>query len=434
MTDAMSRAMSNTTSSARSNGAGTELALHGGTPTRDSMLVFGAPLIGQQEIDEVVATLRSGWIGFGPKCQRFEQQFAAYAHGAHAVSMSSCTTALQVALAVSGIGAGDDVLTTPLTFAATANVVELAGARPVFVDVEPGTGNIDTRLAAQAMTDRVRAIVPVHLYGRLCDMAEVHRIADAYGATVVEDAAHAIESQHTTAPDARRSRFSAFSFYATKNLTTGEGGMLLCRDAADADHARRLRLHGLTQDAWQRYSAAGWRPYSVLEPGFKANMTDLQASLGLHQLARLEEALAVRERHWAAYDRAFADLDEVELPPPADPRHRHSRHLYTVVLRPDRLRESRETVISALRAEGVGTGVHFVPLHLHPYYAEKYGFRRGMFPHAEHIGDNTISLPMSAALSDADVADVVDAVRKVVRSYRALRVSVPDVPPQRLPG
>lgn len=407
---------------------GADLALEGGAPVRETMLVFGAPLIGQEEIDEVVATLRSGWVGFGPKCLRFEREFAAYTHSEHAVSMSSCTAALQVALAISGVGRGDDVVTTPLTFAATANVIELAEARPVFVDVERETQNIDARLVEQVMTDRVRAVIPVHLYGRPCDMDAIHRIADRHDVTVVEDAAHAIESQHATSPGARWSRFSAFSFYATKNLTTGEGGMLTCPDPEDAERAGRLRLHGLTNDAWQRYASAGWTPHYVIEPGFKFNMTDVQASFGLHQLARLEQSLAVRERHWAAYDRAFSALDEVEIPAAPEPGRRHSRHLYTLLLHPERLRASRETVMDALRAEGVGTGVHFIPLHLHPYYAEKYGFQRGMFPNAEFVGDNTISLPMSAALSDADVEDIIASVRKVVIAYRTVRTAASWLP------
>jgi dTDP-4-amino-4,6-dideoxygalactose transaminase len=411
-----------------------DLAFHGGAPTRDRMLVFGAPLIGPEEIDEVVATLKSGWIGFGPKCQLFEERFATYTNSTHAVSTSSCTASLQIALRMCGIGPGDDVITTPMTFAATANVIELAGARPVLVDIERHTQNIDPRLVAHAVTDRVRACIPVHMCGRPCDMAAIRLISTARGIEVIEDAAHAIESQHTPYPGGSESRFKAFSFYATKNLTTGEGGMLTCRDEADADRARTLRLHGLTRHAWQRFSEAGWTPYDVLEPGYKYNMTDLQASLGLHQLARLEQSLEVRERHWAAYDRAFSSLDEVETPAPAEPGRRHSRHLYTLILRPDRLRRTRGAIISALRAEGVGTGVHFVPIHLHPYYAEKYGFVRGMFPNAEYIGDNTVSLPMSAALSDADVDDVVRAVHKVIASSRTVRVNIPFLPSPQLPA
>jgi dTDP-4-amino-4,6-dideoxygalactose transaminase len=401
-------------------------ASHGGVPVREEPLVFGAPLIGQEEIDEIVDTLRSGWIGFGPKCQRFESEFADYINRPHAVSLSSCTAALQLALVISAVEPGDEVVTTPLTFAATANVIELVGARPVFVDVEPDTQNIDAAALKDALTPRTRAVIPVHMYGRLCRMEPILDLAEERDLSVIEDSAHAVESHRYRAAGARTARFAAFSFYATKNLTTGEGGMLACARPDDADRARSLRLHGLSRDAWQRYSAAGWVPYEVLEPGYKYNMTDLQASLGIHQLARLDAAFAVRERHWAAYDAAFAGLDEVETPAPADDGHRHSRHLYTLILRPELLDAPRATIMSALRAEGVGTGVHFHPLHLHPHYAQKYGYRRGMFPNAEAVGDNTISLPLSARLSDGDVADVITAVQKVIAAHRPVRVAAPD--------
>jgi dTDP-4-amino-4,6-dideoxygalactose transaminase len=340
------------------------------------------------------------------------------------VSVSSCTAALQLSLALSEVGVGDEVITTPLTFAATVNVIETAGATPVFVDVDRRTQNIDAGRVDQAVTGRTRAVIPVHMYGRPCDMDQIARTARRHGLTVIEDAAHAIESQHGEGLGSAVSRFATFSFYATKNVTTGEGGMLACALAEDADRARRLRLHGLTRNAWQRYTAAGWSPYSIIEPGYKANMTDLQASMGLHQLARIEKSLAVREQHWRTYDDAFAGMEEIETPAPPQDTRRHARHLYTLLLRPDLLTASRETILSALQAEGVGTGVHFYPVHLHPYYAEKYGFRYGMFPNAEYVGDNTISLPLSARLSEADVADVIRAVKKVISEFRKVRVNV----------
>jgi dTDP-4-amino-4,6-dideoxygalactose transaminase len=399
-----------------------DLALHGGDPVRDDPLIFGAPLIGEEEINEVVATLRSGWIGFGPKCQQFESAFASYINRPHAVSLSSCTASLQLALTISEVAAGDEVLTTPLTFAATINMIEMVGAKPVLVDVERATQNIDVDLLKCAVTGRTRAVIPVHMYGRPCRMEALLDMAEEHDISVIEDSAHAVESHRDVPAGARTGRFAAFSFYATKNLTTGEGGMLACARPDDAERARRLRLHGLAADAWKRYSASGWRSHEVIEPGYKYNMTDLQASLGLHQLARLDWSHSVRERHWAAYDNAFSGLEEVEIPAPPDDGHRHSRHLYTLILRPERLTAPRSAIIDALRAEGVGTGVHFYPVHLHQYYAEKYGYRRGMFPNAELVGDNTISLPMSARLSDGDVADVIHAVRKVLMAYRSVQV------------
>jgi dTDP-4-amino-4,6-dideoxygalactose transaminase len=398
-----------------SNATSSDLALYGGAPTRESMLVFGAPLIGQEEIDEVVATLRSGWIGFGPKCQRFEREFADYTHCTHAVSMSSCTAALQVALAVCGIGRGDDVLTTPLTFAATANVIELAGARPVFADVEPDTGNIDPLLAAQAMTDNVRALIPVHLYGRPCDMAAVHRIADASGATVVEDAAHAIESRHVAAPGSMRSRFSAFSFYATKNLTTAEGGMLT-GDPTFLDRARLVALHGMSRDGWKRYDKGGSWFYEVLLPGFKYNMTDIQAALGLWQLKKLAAFQARRRELAELYNSVFACEDSLEVPVTrADVEH--AWHIYVLRLRPETLRIGRDEFIEELKRRNIGTSVHFIPIHLHPYYRDKYSYAPERFPVAYENYGRMVSLPLNPRLTDADAGDVIQAVLDVVRTF-----------------
>ncbi len=385
---------------------------------RKDFLVFGAPLIGDEEIAEVVETLRSGWIGFGPKCLRFEANFARYVGAPHAISLGSCTAGLHLALIASGVGSGDEVITTPLTFPATANVVEHVGATPVFVDVDRTTQNIDPERIEAAITKRTRALMVVHMAGRPCDMDALGRIADRHGLTVIEDAAHAVEAAWRGKKIGSISRFTVFSFYATKNLTTAEGGMVTTADETAAEQLRLLRLHGISRDAWKRYSAEGITTYDTLAAGYKYNLTDLQASLGLHQLARIEENLVIRERHWQAYDDAFAGIDALEIPTAPTPQERHARHLYTLLIRPERLTIEREKFREELRARNIGTGVHFTPVHLHTYYRQKYGYAVGSFPNAEAIGSRTISLPLSPKLTDEDAADVVAAVRDVVSTFR----------------
>ena len=381
---------------------------------RRDFLVFGSPAIGEAEIAEVVATLRSGWLGTGPRVQRFEADFRAYVGCAHAVALNSCTAGLHLALDILGVGLGDEVITTPLTFSATANVIVHVGATPVFADVDPRTMNLDPEAVARVVTPRTKAILPVHLAGRPCDMDTLLEVAQRYGLAVVEDAAHATEARYRGRPIGSIGDMTAFSFYVTKNLVTGEGGMLTTNNAAWAEEIRIKSLHGISRDAWKRYSAEGFQPYDTLFPGYKYNMTDLQAALGIHQLARLEANLPLRERHWRRYDEAFTDHPLLTTPAPPDPRDRHARHLYTVLLDPDQVGMSRNEFIVRLKAENIGTGIHFTPLHLHTYYAKSFGFTRGQFPVAEFIGDRTVSLPLSAKVTDEDVEDVIAAVGRVL--------------------
>lgn len=402
------------------------LASEGGRPVRRDFLVFGRPQIGEAEIREVVDTLRSGWIGFGPKSLRFEDEFASYVRAEHVLSVNSATAALHLALIAAGVGEGDEVVTTPLTFCATANVIAHVGAKPVFVDVEEQTQNIDPARLARAITPRTKAIMVVHMTGWPCDMDAITEIAERHHLPVIEDAAHATESWYRARKVGSISRFTAFSFYATKNMTTGEGGALAVNDDRAWDRLRALRLHGLDKDAWKRYSPGAYSPYEVLEPGFKYNMTDLQASLGLHQLARLEDNLTIRQRIWAAYDAAFEGLDEVITPKVRDTAHtRHARHLYTLRLVPGRLACDRNQFVSELAAENIGSGVHFVPVHLHRWYREHFGFERGDFPVAEAIGDSTVSLPLSAAMTMQDAEDTIAAVHKIIEHRRANAVFAP---------
>ena len=394
----------------------TALATTEPRPRRTSFLPFSLPLIGDEEIAEVVDTLRSGWITTGPKVARFEAEFAAAVSAPAAVALNSCTAALHTALAVSGIGPGDEVITTPLTFAATVNVVEHVGARPVLVDVEPDTLTIDPVQTEAAITPRTRAIIPVHYAGHPADMDLIHALARRHGLLVLEDAAHAVPAAYRGRTVGSGANPVAFSFYATKNLTTAEGGMLT-GEPAFLERARVLSLHGMSRDAWKRYDKGGsWR-YEVLAPGFKYNMTDIQAALGLWQLRKLERFQERRRDVVAAYQAAFADQDALELPVER-PWVKHAWHLYVLRLRSSALRIGRDRFIEELAARNIGTSVHFIPIHLHPYYRDKYGYRVGSFPVTDDSCQRMISLPLNPRLSEQDVTDVVDAVCDVVRTYR----------------
>jgi dTDP-4-amino-4,6-dideoxygalactose transaminase len=384
------------------------------TPGRNGKpyIVFGAPLIGPEEIAEVCATLCSGWIGTGPRVRRFEEQFREYTGARHAVAVNSCTAALHLSLLVSGVGPGDEVITTPMTFCATANAILHAGARPVFADVEPETMNLDPGSVAAAITPRTRAVVPVHLAGRPCPMDELRALAARHGLLIIEDAAHCIEGWYRGRKIGSISPLTCFSFYVTKNMTTGEGGMVTTDDDGLAARLKMYALHGMSADAWHRFSDKGYKHYQVVFPGFKYNMTDVQAALGIHQIGRLEDHLRRRGAIWRRYDEAFADLP-VRLPAAAEPDTVHARHLYTVQVLPHAGKE-RDDVLQELHALGVGTGVHYTALHLHPYYRETCGYGEGMFPHAERIGATTLSLPLSAKLTDAEVEQVVGVMRQVL--------------------
>jgi dTDP-4-amino-4,6-dideoxygalactose transaminase len=417
-----------------------KLALDGGKPVRSrkDFLVFGAPPIGEEEIAGVVDSLRRRWIGTGPKVAAFEQAFAAYkANGKDAsgkngagtaalskmgagtaapdalsaVAVNSCTAALHLSILSLGIGPGDEVITTPLTFCATANAILHAGATPVIADVDPFTLNIDPEKVAKKITKKTRAILPVHFAGRACDMDALSRLAKAHRLKIVEDCAHAIETEWRGRKAGTFGDAGCFSFYATKNLTTSEGGMVLTSHAAVADRVKRLALHGMSKDAWKRYSDSGYVHYDVVELGYKYNMTDLQAAIGLPQLRALEKNWKRRRAVWNRYQEAFEDLP-VDLPMEAGRGERHAYHLYTPLIRQN-ARLKRDRVLAALTAEGIGAGVHYRALCDHPYYRKALGWKRKDCPLASDIGDRTVSLPLSPALSDKDVGDVITAFRKV---------------------
>ncbi len=395
------------------------LAIEGGAATRAKFLAVGGPLISEDEIAEVANVLRSGWIGLGPRTIAFEEAFARYVGAPHAVAVSSCTAALHAALCVLGIGPGDEVITTPLTFAATVNMILATGARPVLVDIDPDTLNLSPQAVQRAITSRTRAILPVHFAGLPCDLAALEALADQHGLRIIEDAAHAIGSVYRGTRIGGGRNIACFSFYPNKNMTTIDGGMITTTDAQLAEQMRQFRMHGLTADAWRRYGPGAAVQQEIVRLGFKYNMTDVSAALGLTQLARLEEFMAVRERHVAVYDRELAGLalDIPRRPAPAS-ADRHALHLYVVLLRTRELSVNRDRVIEALRAENIGASVHYPPLHHHTFYQQAIGCSPDDFPVASDIARRIMSVPLSAAMNEQDVDDVVAAMHKVFARYQ----------------
>jgi dTDP-4-amino-4,6-dideoxygalactose transaminase len=387
------------------------------TPTRQELLIFGSPMIEEDEIQEVVDTLRSGWLGTGPKVARFEALFRDYTGAPHTLGLHSCTAALHLALLAGGIGPGDEVIVPAMTFCATANVIVHAGARPVLVDVDRVSMNCTAAAIEAAITDKTKAIIPVHMAGRPCAMDEIMALARHYNLLVIEDAAHATEAICQGEKIGAIADATCFSFYVTKNLVTGEGGMLTTPHEDWAETIRMLGLHGMSKDAWKRYSAEGFKHYQVMAPGYKYNMMDLQAAIGLHQLPRLSQYLQRREAIWRQYDEAFATLP-VMVPAPVRAGDVHARHLYTLLLDLDALSVDRDHIMQALYEANIGTGIHFLGLHLHPYYQQTYHYKAIDFPNATWISERTLSLPLSARLTDEDVADVIEAVSHVLTHYR----------------
>ncbi len=383
---------------------------------RDTFLSFSPPLIGEEEIAEVLNTLHSDWITTGPKTRQFEQEFSDFIGAPSALAVSSATDAMIVGLVALGIGEGDEVITTPMTFCSTVHVIEHLGARPVLVDVEPDTLNIDPERVTQAITSRTRAILPVHLYGHPCEMDALLNIADDHGLSILEDAAHALPATYKGRRVGTLGDLTAFSFYATKNLTTAEGGMLTGSSEL-IDEARIWSLHGMSRDAWKRYSAKGSWYYEVIKPGFKCNMTDIQASIGLHQLRKLPAFQARRREIVARYDEAFADIDALQRPIERA-EVESAWHLYVIRLNLDRLTIDRAQFIEELKARKIGTSVHFIPIHLHPYYRDKYDYQPEDFPVAYQEYQRIISLPLNLQMSDQDVEDVIEAVKVVVATHR----------------
>jgi dTDP-4-amino-4,6-dideoxygalactose transaminase len=378
---------------------------------------FHVPWTDGREIAGAARSIRSGWLTTGPMVGRFQEVIRRMAGARYAVAVNSCTAALHLALAARGIGRGDEVITSPYTFAATGEAILYLGARPVFADIDPATLNLDPEAAARAVTRRTRAIVPVHIAGLPCDMAAIGALARRRRLAVIDDAAHALGAAVGKRPIGSIADLTCFSFYATKNLTTGEGGMITTDDRRAAERARLLSLHGLSRDAWRRYTRGGsWR-YDVVDLGFKYNLTDLAAAVGLAQAAKFPAMQAMRRRMARRYTMALRDCDAFDLPVEV-PGTTHAWHLYVLRLRPGRLRVDRDRVIDLLRARGVGTSVHFLPLHLFSFYRKTFGHRPGDYPHTERQSARALSLPLYPGLRPAAQERVIDALLEIARRYR----------------
>lgn len=381
---------------------------------RTDYLVFGRPLIGEEEIAEVVASMRAGWLGTGPKVAEFERRIAKYKGVKHAVAVNSCTAGLHLSCVGLDIRPGDEVITTAMTFCASVNAIIHAGATPVLADINPVSKNIDPEEIRRRITPRTRALLPVHYAGRACDMGAITTIAKEHNLLIIEDCAHAIEAEWHGQPAGTIGNCGVLSFYSTKNIVTGEGGMILTNDDAVAARMKNLALHGLSKDAWKRFSDDGYRHYDVVEIGFKYNMMDLQAAIGLHQFDRIEAMSKRRLELWNRYNEAFANLP-IGLPAPIDPDSRHALHLYTVEIDPTRCGMDRDSFMNALHKRNIGTGVHYRSIPEYSVYQRKFGWRAEDWPHAAQFGRTTVSLPFSAALTDGDVEDVIAEVHRALR-------------------
>lgn len=380
---------------------------------RDSYLVFGQPLIEQPEIDEVLDCLKTAWLGTGPKSAEFERRIATYKGVPHAVALNSCTAGLHLACVVLGLKPGDEVITTPMTFCASINAIVHAGAQPVLADIDPITMNIDPASVLSAITPRTRAIMPVHFAGRACDMDALMAIARQHNLKVIEDCAHAIETEYKGQKAGTIGDLGVLSFYSTKNIVTGEGGMVLTRDAALAKRTKMMGLHGMSADAWKRFDDEGYMHYDVEEIGFKYNMMDLQAAIGMHQIERVEKWWLRRQMIWQRYMEALADLP-LQLPAKWPDDERHGLHLFTVQVDKRRCGTSRDEMLMSLHKQNIGAGVHYQAIPELRAYRERFGWNSDDYPNAKAIGERTLSLPLSPKLSDEDADDVIAAVRSAL--------------------
>ncbi|HLV32615.1 MAG TPA: DegT/DnrJ/EryC1/StrS family aminotransferase [Chitinispirillaceae bacterium] len=377
---------------------------------KEKFLIFGSPEIGEEEIGEVVSTLRSGWIGTGPKVAAFEEMFRVYCGSDHAIALNSCTAALHLSLLALKLEPGAEVITTPLTFCATINAIIHAGLVPVLADVDYSTMNIDPEQIEAKITPKTRAIIPVHFAGRPCQMDLIMELAEKHNLYVVEDCAHAVESRYKGKKTGTFGRFGCFSFYVTKNMTTGEGGMVLAQKGEDAAWIKMLALHGMSADAWKRFGDEGYKHYYVVESGFKYNMMDIQASIGIHQMNRLEKNWKRRKEIWDQYDNAFSEIEVIVPEKPAKDT-RHGYHLYTILIDRDKCGVSRDEFIKRMTYHNIGVGVHYLSLPEHPFYQRQFGWNPQDYPNASIIGRQTVSLPLSAKLTDRDVLDVIKGVK-----------------------
>ena len=393
-------------------------AIIGGEPVRREPLIFGVPMIEQEEIDGVVQVLKSGWLSTGPKTQELEERFGSYIEVRNAIALNSCTAGMELCLRVAGIGPGDEVITTPMTFAATANVIVHCGAVPVFADINGHTLNIDPSSIEHRITSKTRAILPVHYTGQPCEMNEIRDIAGRHGLILIEDAAHALGAEYNGQKIGSIGNATAFSFHVHKNITTAEGGMVTTDDDEWAEKIRIMRLHGMSKDAWGRVSESQIH-YDIVLPGYKYNMTDIQAAMGLSQLDKLESYIKIRQKHAETYTEAFQQMPQVTVPQRID-GIRHAENMYVIMLKLEHLKIDRDEFIRCLRAENIFPGVHFRAAHLHSYYRDTFGYKRGDCPIAEDASDRVLTLPFSPKLTEDDIRDVIRAVKKIATHFSML--------------
>jgi len=377
-------------------------------------LTFGSPLIGEEEIDEVINCLRTGWLGTGPKVKLFEEQFSQHQNSRYAVGLNSCTAALHLSMLALEIGPGDEVITTPLTFCATINSIIHAGATPVLADVDPVSMNIDPASIQEKITEKTKCILPVHFAGRSCDMDSIMKITKEKNLLLVEDCAHAIETEYKNRAAGTFGEFGCFSFYVTKNVVTGEGGMVVTNNKQHADRVKLLALHGMSKDAWNRFSDEGYQHYYVEEAGYKYNMMDIQASIGIHQLKKIEKHWQRRKIIWDFYNEELKDLP-ITRPSTIEENTKHAYHLYTILIDEKRTGISRDEFLNKMQSKNIGTGVHYLSIPEHPYYQRTYGWKPEDYPNAMRIGRQTVSLPLSPKLTNKNIQDVTDTVKKILK-------------------
>jgi dTDP-4-amino-4,6-dideoxygalactose transaminase len=385
---------------------------------RGKFLPFSIPTIEDDEINEVVDSLKSGWITTGPKVKRFEEDFKAYTGAPYAVPLSSATAGLHLSMLAMGLKKGDEVITTPMTFAATVSMIVQAGATPVLADIDPETLNIDPVRVRENITSRTRAVIPVHFAGQPCDMDVIFALAREFNLTIIEDAAHAIGTEYKGARIGSLDSVSVFSFHPIKNITTGEGGMVCTRDESLAEEISLMKFHGMNREAWKRYDAKGTPNYDIMLPGFKYNMMDIQAAIGIHQLKKLDAFIARRTELANFYQSAFADISEIKRPGLARYPHRHAWHLYTPLIRIERLNIDRDRFMEELKGINIGTGLHFKAVHHHPYYRNLLNIPAGALPNADYASDRILSLPLFPRMTMEDARDVVEGVKNVIARNR----------------
>ncbi|MFT4570795.1 MAG: dTDP-4-amino-4,6-dideoxygalactose transaminase [Hyphomicrobiaceae bacterium] len=384
---------------------------------RDEFLPFHRPYLGEEEISEVVDTLRSGWLTLGPKTALFEERFAEFIGASHAIAVNSCTAALHLALEAAGVGPGDEVITSPYTFTATVAAIGYCGATPVLADTTPDYPNIDCAQVEASITAKTKAIVPVHFAGASCDLDRLRELADGCGAMIVEDAAHALPARWRGQRIGAISEATAFSFYAGKNMTAGEGGMVTTNDPALAERIRCIRLHGISKDAWKRYSAAGSWYYEVEHAGYKYNPTDISSAIGLHQLARLETFHTRRLQIVERYQKALKQIPGI-ITPVAPQGAESAWHLFVIRLDADQFSVTRDEVIEMLKADNIGTSVHFIPIHHHPHWQRTLGVTKGQYPNATALYEASISLPLFPTMTDEEVDGVVASLARIAGENR----------------